>query len=409
MRLCIFTNHFYPEDFKVNDIAFELAKKGYEITVITAIPDYPQGKFYKGYSLFKRRKEAINGVKVIRLPIIPRGKGGKAALVLNYLSYFASAMLFVFFHAAANRYDAVFVHLTSPFFIALPAVFLKRKQHIPLIFWVLDLWPESLQAAGGINNRFILNTQIKFVQYVYDNCDKILIGSDGFRKSICGKGNYHDKIVHFPNWAEAVTPPKDASVYRNIEPFAHFTADDFIVLFAGNMGKAQNLDSVLDAASELKENQNIKFVFLGDGRQKEKLTEKTKELELSKTVFFPGHYPLNTMPIFMEMAHLLLVSLSDELLFNITVPSKIQFYMSQGKPIIAMLNGEGAELINKAKCGASVPAGNSLMLSKTINDFYNMPKEKLNIMGCSGREYYDKHFQKNDRIEQLEFILKQHI
>jgi hypothetical protein len=139
MRICIFTNHFYPETFKVNDIAFEFARKGYEITVITAIPDYPQGKFYDGYSLFKRRREVIDKVRIIRLPIIPRNKGRKINLVLNYLSYFISALVFTFFHSYTDRYDAVFVHLTSPFFIGLPAALLKQRQHIPLIFWVLDL------------------------------------------------------------------------------------------------------------------------------------------------------------------------------------------------------------------------------------------------------------------------------
>jgi hypothetical protein len=157
MKLCIFTNHFFPENFKVNDIAFELVKRGYEITVITAIPDYPQGTFYDGYSLFKRRRECINGVQVIRLPIIPRGKGTSISLMFNYVSYFISSLIFTFFHL--YRYDAVFVHLTSPFFICLSAVLLKRKQHIPLVLWVLDLWPESLSAAGKINNQFVLYTQ----------------------------------------------------------------------------------------------------------------------------------------------------------------------------------------------------------------------------------------------------------
>ena len=136
MKLCIFTNHFYPEDFKVNDIAFELVKRGYEVTVLTAIPDYPKGKFYEGYSLFKRRKELVNGVRVIRLPIIPRGKGGAVRLVLNYLSYYFCLKIFTFFHGLKNKYDRVFVHLTSPFFIGVCAKKLSKRQKIPLIFWV---------------------------------------------------------------------------------------------------------------------------------------------------------------------------------------------------------------------------------------------------------------------------------
>jgi hypothetical protein len=204
MRVLIFTNHFYPEDFKVNDIAFELAKRGYKITVITAIPDYPQGRYYKGYGLSRKRVETINGVHIRRLFIIPRGKGCGINLVLNYVSYFIAALFYVLFHFHQDKYDAVFVHLTSPFFIGIPAVIVKKRQRIPLIFWVLDLWPESLTGGGGINNTLILKSQNKLVQYVYNNCDKILVGSEGFSQSICEKGNYANKIEYFPNWSEYV-------------------------------------------------------------------------------------------------------------------------------------------------------------------------------------------------------------
>ena len=404
MRLCIFTNHFYPEDFKVNDIAFELSKKGYDITVITAIPDYPQGKFYDGYSLFKRRKEKVNGVEVYRLPVIPRGKGRKIEIILNYASYFVSVFFFTVFYLYRKKYDAVFVHLTSPFFIGMPAVLLKRKHRIPLIFWVLDLWPESLSAAGGINNRFILNTQLKLVKYVYDNCEKILIGSQGFKKSICEKGTYDHKLIYFPNWAEDITFYKDSSLYLQAEPFVNFTSDDFIILFAGNIGEAQNLDCVLNAASAFKENKRIKFVFLGDGRRREKLIKEVNDKELSQTIFFPGRYPLESMPGFMQQADVLLVSLKDELIFNLTVPSKLQFYMAQGKAILAMLNGDGAELVSEAKCGVVVPAGDTQGLQTVIKQLYDMPKDELICMGKNGKQHYDKYFSKEKRIEQLHDI-----
>jgi glycosyltransferase involved in cell wall biosynthesis len=406
LRLCIFTNHFFPEDFKVNDIAFELTKRGYEITVITAIPDYPQGKFYNGYSLFKRRKEYVNGVLVYRLPIIPRGKGKRINIILNYVSYFISVLFFTFLFLYKKEYDAVFVHLTSPFFIGLSAVFLKRKKHIPLIFWVLDLWPESLSAAGGITNKFILATQIKLVQFVYNNSDKILIGSKGFRKSICEKGNYGDKLIYFPNWAEKVTLPKDISIYEQFEPFVRFTDDDFVILFAGNIGSAQNLGCVLDVAFKFKNNKSIKFVFLGDGRQREPLIKKMRSYNLSGTVFFPGRFPLESMPFFMQQADVLLVSLKDELIFNLTVPSKLQFYMAQGKPVLAMLNGDGAELINEARCGIAVPANDSLALQSAIDRLFNMTKDELKNIGSNGKKYYEEHFQKKDKIDQLVLLFK---
>lgn len=389
----------------MNDIAFEFAQRGYEITVITAIPDYPQGEFYNGYSLFKRRREVINKVHIIRLPIIPRKKGKGIALLLNYVSYFISALVFTFFHSCTNKYDAVFVHLTSPFFIGLPAVLLKRREHIPLIFWVLDLWPESLSAVSNINNATILNTQIQFAKFIYDNCDVILIGSDGFRKSICEKGDYEKKLVYFPNWAESVRMPNDFLSYRKLKPFIDVSENCFIVLFAGNIGEAQNLDFVIDVIAEIKNNE-MKFVFVGSGRRKEYLEKRVKQLGLSESVFFLGQYPIDAMPVFMQMADILLVSLKDEMIFSLTVPSKVQFYMSQGKPILALLKGDGADLINKAKCGLTVPANDRVLLKDTMQELYHIPKKELIEMGLNGKKYYEQNFMKEKRMEQLDKIFK---
>ena len=404
MKICIFTNHFYPEDFKVNDIAFELAKSGYDVTVLTAIPDYPKGKFYEGYSLFKRRREVVNGVNVIRLPLIPRGKGGAIRLMLNYLSYYFCLSIFTFFHSFKHKYDRIFVHLTSPFFIGVCAKKMSKRQKIPLFFWVLDLWPESLISAGGISNPLIIKTQIKMVQKVYDQCSKILISSKGFEKSICEKGDYKDKLVYFPNWAEEVKSnvPEDFDI-KSITPFNEDGI--FIILFAGNIGEAQNLDTVIETAKILKDEKKIKFVFIGDGRRREHLQQIVKEYELEETVFFPGRFPIETMPVFMNAASVLLFSLKDELCFNLTVPAKVQFYMSQGKPILAMINGDGAELVKEADCGIAVAAGDFKGLAEAVKKMATMDERNLCTFGKNGKRFYEENFRKALRIEQLENLL----
>lgn len=403
MKICIFTNHFYPEDFKVNDIAFELSKLGHEITVLTAIPDYPKGKFYDGYSLFKRRREMVNGVKVIHLPIFPRGKGGAIRLILNYVSYFICLSIFTFFHGFRNKYDRIFVHLTSPFFIGVCAKKMSKRQKIPLLFWVLDLWPESLISAGGISNPLIIKPQIRMVQKVYDQCSKILISSKGFEKSICEKGDYKDKLVYFPNWAEDVKGKcPDNFDINKIKPFASKKENDFILLFAGNIGEAQNLDAILEAAKLLKEQKSVKFVFVGDGRRKEVLEQFAKDNDLLETVFFLGRYPITTMPVFMNAADVLMFSLKDELCFNLTVPAKVQFYMSQGKPILAMINGDGADLVKEANCGLSVAAGDYNSFADAIRNLYKMEKVELRALGENGYRYYESNFTKPQRINQLE-------
>lgn len=408
MKICIFSNHFYPEDFKVNDIAFELSKLGHEITVLTAIPDYPKGKFYDGYSFVKRRREVVDGVNVIRLPIIPRGKGGAIRLVLNYLSYYFCLSVFTFFHGLKNKYDRIFVHLTSPFFIGVCARKLSKRQRIPLLFWVLDLWPESLISAGGISNPLIIKPQIRMVQKVYDQCSKILISSKGFEKSICEKGDYKEKLIYFPNWAEDARgeAPADFDINK-IEPFASKSEADFILLFAGNIGEAQNLDAVLKTANLLKDEKRIKFVFVGDGRRKEALEQFARENDLHDTVFFMGRYPITTMPVFMNAADVLMFSLKDELCFNLTVPAKVQFYMSQGKPVLAMINGDGADLVEEAKCGFTANAGNSEEFAAAIEALSKMTKEELGKLGHNGKEFYENNFTKQQRINQLNNLLKE--
>ncbi len=404
----MFTNHFFPEDFKANDVAFEMQKRGFEVTVITAVPDYPKGKFFDGYGIFRKSREDVNGVHVIRLPIIPRGRGGAVRMVLNYASYYFCAAAFTFFHKFFCKYDAVFVHLTSPFFVGKCAVALKRWQKIPLVFWVLDLWPESLTAAVGIQSPLVIGSQNRMVRRVYENCDRILIGSKGFERSILEKGDFKDRLVYFPNWAETVREDESFDITQ-VAPFDRISKDDFVLLFAGNIGEAQNLDAVLEAAVALKEEKRVKFVFVGDGRRREALAQLAVDNGLGETVFFTGRYPIDTMPVFMKKADALMFSLKDEICFNLTVPQKVQFYMSQGKPVIAMINGEGADLVREAQCGVAVPAGDSDTLSEAVRRMATMPKDELNLLGENGRKFYENNFTKEMRMEQLEKIVNEAI
>jgi len=356
-RICFFTPYFFPEEFKGNDVAFELSNRGYLVTVITPIPNYPAGKYYNGYSLFKKRKETKNNVNIIRLPVIPRGNGKRLSLSLNYMSYLLTSVIYILFFSIKKRFDVVFVHLPSPFLVAIPAVIMANKQKIPLYLWVLDLWPESVKSAGGFSNNLILGVLNKMVISVYKKCTNILIGSEGYRSSIIQKGDFNKKLIYFPNWAEDVYKNSSIIDINDIFLFSDFSSDDFILLFAGNIGEAQNLDKLIESAKLTRDNIKIKWVFLGDGRYRDALEKKVKEYCLQDIVFFPGRFPLDTMPVFMKRADILLVSLKDELIFNLTIPAKVQFYMSQGKPILGMLNGDGAELISNAHCGYCVPAG----------------------------------------------------
>lgn len=400
MKILLVTQYFYPENFKSNDIAIELTKKGHEVTVLTGLPNYPEGKIHNNYGFFKNTRENFQGVDVIRTWLVPRGKGGGISLFLNYFSWAFFASIRAFFLSYQKKFDVVLVHEPSPITQGFPAIVVKKIQKIPLHFWVLDLWPESLTSAGGINNKYVLSIFTKMVKYIYNNSDKILISSKGFKESILTKGDYNNKLVYFPNWAE------DSILKGDLDYRIPDLPKGFKIIFAGNIGVAQDVDSIIKTALILKEKTDIHFVFIGDGRSKMQLEDFVVKNDLNQTVHFLGRFPIDAMKTFFNEADVLLVSLKDELIFNVTVPAKLQAYLCTQKPILGMLNGEGAAIINDANCGLSVNAGDSRGLAKKIIKLYEMSAEERNILGRNGFRYYEENFTMRKCIDNLEFILK---
>lgn len=400
MKVLLVTQYFYPENFKSNDIAIELTKRGHEVTVLTGLPNYPEGRIYESYGFFKRTRGNYEGVNVIRTWLVPRGKGGGVRLFLNYFSWAFFASIRAVFLSFQKKFDIILVHEPSPITQGFPAIVLKKIQKIPLHFWVLDLWPESLTSAGGINNKYVLSLFTKMVKYIYNNSDKILISSQGFKESILAKGNYVEKLIYFPNWAE------DSILKGNVDYPIPNLPKGFKIIFAGNIGVAQDVDSIIHTALILKEKIDIHFVFIGDGRSKGKLEDFVLKNDLNKTVHFLGRFPIDAMKTFFNQADVLLVSLKDEIIFNLTVPAKLQAYLCTKKPILGMLNGEGAEIINESKCGFSVNAGDSEGLSKIILEIYEMSIEERINLGNNGFNFYEDNFTLEKCIDNLEFILK---
>lgn len=405
MRLLILTNHFYPESFRVNDIAFDRAQRGDQVTVLTGIPDYPEGHFHKGYGFFKKRVEYVNGVKVVHVPLIPRGDGGKIRMVLNY----ASSVFFFFFYgwyqALFHRYDAVFVHDTSPAFISLPAKTVSKVQKIPLYHWILDMWPESL-TAGGINGGKFYTLIHKMMKGIYKRDTEILITSKGSRKLLNERGVSDEKITYLPNWNDDAIGEVENSELK-IENFEW--PKGFIVMFAGNLGFAQNMENLLAAANELKEEKDIHWVFVGDGRKKPWMDEYVKGHQLEDTVHLLGRYPIETMGAFFKKADVMLVALNDVIIFNLTLPAKVQAYMAAGKPILASLCGEGADIIRDANCGWSVPSNDYQKLAATVSKIAKMDKQDLATLGKNARSYYEANFTREKCMNILDETFKKHL
>lgn len=394
-RLLFICQYFYPEVFRGNDIAFDMARRGIEVTVICGTPNYPQGKFFEGYGIFKKNKEIINGVNVIRIPIVPRGNGSKIKLLMNYFSYFINTSFFLPFHLLLSRkYNACFVQQLSPVMMSVPGVLFKKLTGRKLYTWVLDLWPESLKAAGGINNRQILSFFGWFAKLQYKNSDVIYVSSNGFRESITAKGDFESKIEHLPNWAE------DEIHSSELLPIPYIP-EGFNVVFTGNIGEAQDFDSIVEVAKLISPEEGIHFVLVGDGRKKGWIEEQINKFSLEKIIFLTGRYDMKYMPSFFNMADCLLLPLKDDEIMNLTVPAKMQAYMTSGKPIVAMINGEANELINNIKCGIAVEASNPRHLVDAIRAIKAIGPLDRKEMGERGKKYCEENYNKNTILDKI--------
>ncbi|MBF4517608.1 glycosyltransferase family 4 protein [Flavobacterium sp. ANB] len=402
MKILFVSQYFYPETFKGNDIVFDLVKKGHEVTVLTAKPNYPGGTFFPNYSFFNKSTEIIKGAKVIRTPIYPRKNGKGTHLILNYLSFIFFSYFACIFRVK-GKFDVIFVQQLSPVTMALPGLWLKKKKKSPVYLWVLDLWPESILAASNFKNIKIIQIIEKLVRYIYNNSDVILISSKYFENSIVEKlKDKSKKVIYFPNWAEDIftgDPQKEISVPN--------LPNGFNIMFAGNVGESQDFETILKAAHSTKD-QNINWIIVGDGRKLDWVKNEINEKKIANIHLF-GRYEIEAMPLFFKKADVMLVSLKDEPVFALTVPAKVQAYMSSGKIILGVLNGEGNKLINDSKCGFAVAAGDEIELAKKAIELKNMTVEEKLKMEYNAKSYYENNFSKKMLLDKLESLFLKNI
>ena len=362
MKILIVTQYFYPENFKSNDLAFELVKRSHQVDALVGIPNYPEGKYYKGYHVFKRRIETINGVNVFRSFQFPRGKRNRGLLMLNYMSFVFSSCVNVLLFLIWKKYDAIIVHEPSPIFQAFPAILLGKIKKIPIYLWVLDIWPDAMMSGGGVKNKKILSIVNRMVVWIYAHCDKILISSKRFTESILTKGDFEEKIIFFPNWSEDLLQADRGYIIPELP-------DGFIIMLAGNLGRSQNLDAVVQIIEDLRDINELKWVFVGDGSEKDWLDSYIIEHDLCEKAYTLGRFPAEAMPAFYARANALLLSLRSGFPhLEMVVPARLQSYMSAGRPVLAMIGPGGSDIIQEARCGYAVPAGDYNTLAEIIRD-----------------------------------------
>jgi glycosyltransferase involved in cell wall biosynthesis len=388
MNILIVSQYFWPENFKINDVAKGLVDKGYDVSVLTGLPNYPKGKIYNGYSFLKNKKENHEGITIYRSPLISRGNGSGFRLFLNYFSMALLASLRVLF--IKKNFDKILVYEVSPVTIGIPAIIAKYRFKAPIYFWVQDLWPESITAAGGLKNKFIINLISKLTRFIYQHCEKILVQSKAFIPYILNQNVSNSKIIYLPNSTEGFYYKVDVkNKFKKLMP-----KEGPILMFAGNIGEAQGFITMIKSASYLNSlGIKVNWVILGDGRQRKLIKKKINDLGLQKYFFFLGSYPSEEMPNFFACADALLVTLKKNLIFSMTIPNKIQSYMACSKPIIANIDGEGGRVILEAKCGLVSPSEDYISFSKSIIDFLKLGPDEKELMGKNARLYFEKEFR----------------
>lgn len=399
LKILVISQYFWPENFRVNDLCLELQNRGHEVSVLTGKPNYPRGQFFKGYDFFGKEKEDYFGIIVYRAPLIPRGKGGGVNLILNYLSFVVFACLRLF--TISGNFDKIIVYQLSPATVGFLGLLAKWKFKSKLYFYIQDLWPASLVDAGGLNSKYILRIVNSMMNLFYKNSTQIWVQSTGFVNFLQNKGVDKTKIKFLPNTVETYYKPENINEkYKAYFPFG------FNIVFAGNIGVAQDFDTIINAAKILKsKNLIINWVIIGDGRDKSRIIQKIKKYDLDEYFHILGSFPSNEMPSFFACADALLVSLKSSEIFSLTIPSKLQSYLACGKPIIGNLDGIAASIILESNSGLCSTSGDHRNLAYNIEAIYNMNSKERKQLGLNAQNYYINNFDRKIVYDKLEKYL----
>ncbi len=400
MKILIVSQYFWPENFRINDLTQELVQRGHSVTVLTGIPNYPAGRVFNAYEKNPKAFEQYSGARVWRVPMLARGHG-VVRLFLNYLSFVIGACLYGPWRLRGQQSDVIFVFEPSPVTVGLPAILLGQIKRAPVVFWALDLWPETLAAIGVVRSPRVLRWVGHLVKFIYERCTLVLGQSRAFLASIAKYCSDAQKIRYFPSWAEEVfnesdlMPAPEVPVLKGV----------FNVLFAGNIGEAQDLPAVLEAAESQKHNGAIRWLIVGDGRKSEWLLEEVLRRGLQANVLLLGRFPVERMPSFYAHADALLVSLKKDPVFSMTIPGKVQSYLMAGVPLLGMLDGEGAKVITEANAGLVCAAGDGGGLAAAVLQMATMPVDQRQQLGANGRAYAQKEFGRGLLMDRLEVLL----
>lgn len=397
MRILVVSQYFWPENFRINDIVADLVKRGHQVTVLTGFPNYPEGKVFPDFRAAASNYVQYEGANVIRVPMTARGQNS-LRLMLNYLTFALSASTVGLWKLRRQQVDVIFAYEPSPVTVGLPAVVMRRVKRAPLAFWVLDLWPETLQALKIVRCAALIKMIGKLVAFIYCRCDLILAQSRSFIPQIRKYSKRDSNIAYFPNWAEPAFARGTAAAVHEVS----MPSGGFNIMFAGNIGDAQDFPAILAAAHILRQHSHIRWLIVGDGRVANWVAEEIRRRELQTTVFMLGRHPVDRMPAFFKHADALLVSLKNEPIFAMTIPGKLQSYLAAGKPILAMLDGEGAYVVKTSGAGLTCRSGDAAGLAAAALALSELSAAEREQMGQNGLLVSARDFDRNKLIDSLE-------
>ena len=385
MKVLILSQYFWPESFRINEVAQSLRDAGCEVTVLTGQPNYPDGAVFPGYRAWAIGKQQYAGFTVYRVPLMPRGRANAVRLMMNYLSFVVAATLFGSYSLRGKRFDVIFVYAISPILQAIPGMVLRRTTGAALVTWVQDLWPNSLEATGFVRNPRVLALVARLVRWIYRRSDLLLVQSPGFVPLVSAMAG-DTPVEYHPN-------PGELAFNQDLQQLPALLLDPgFNVVFAGNLGTVQALDTVLAAAKLLQNVPKVRLVLIGSGSRAGWLKEEAQRMGLTN-IHMPGRFSPGDMPAILKQASALLVTLARSPIMSETVPSKIQAYLAAGRPIIASLDGEGARVVSEAQAGLACPAENAPALAGAVRSLYETSDDERRRMGENGRAFYAQYYE----------------
>lgn len=399
MHILIISQYFWPEPFRINDMALGLKEKGHEVSVLTGIPNYPEGKFYTGYSFFGTKTEVWKGITIYRSRQFPRGQNSSWMLVLNYFSF----ALFAFFKVPGlpKKIDRILVYQVSPVFQIIPALFAKSRFQVPLLIQVMDLWPETLASTKQGKNPLLIKWVGRVSDYLYGKADLLLLPFKSSIPILEKRGMSAAQLIYLPNSTDSFYQPVTSD-----PQFDHLFTGEIHFLLAGNLGESQGLELIINTANLLKEKYpQLRWILVGDGRSKVHLENLVYEKNLEKIILLPGRFPSSIIPALIARADATLLTLTREPIFAITVPNRLQSYLACGKPILASIDGEAAEIILDANAGLVAPAGDLPHFLTTVENFIHSSTQEKENWGSNARTYFLRHYEREKILEQLDTLL----